>query len=246
MLFRNKLHTILLVLLLLYGALLTLSDLDYNSCYMDEAIPILIGQQLLRGEICTGCPYMTGSVLIQPVFTAIGESLGGLRGARAMNILFGLGATLIIYCTARLLLGKKYGLIAATLFLLSGQTLYLMKLATYDMIAAFFLSAAFLLIVVAEKAETQMLRNVALFEAAIVLAIASIAKYILPVFMPFLLLYVLYRQGWMRTIMFVVVPFCTLGAIYYLFAPFAPRAETFGQIENARTISQLPVTTLAV
>jgi hypothetical protein len=242
---RDRYHTLLVVLLLIYGLIFTVSDLDYNSCYMDEAIPILIGRQLLRGEVCTGCPYMTGSVLIQPVFTALGDALGGLRGARAMNILFGLGAALIVYCTARLLLGGRFGLIAATLFLLSGQTLYLMKLATYDMIAAFFLSAAFLMIVVAEKAQSPVLRNVALLEAAVILVIASISKFILPVFMPFLLLYVLFRHGWLKTVMLVVVPFCTLAAVYYLFAPFAPRAETIGQIDNARTISQLPVTTLA-
>lgn len=243
--FSHRCHALLLAFLLLYGLIFTAADLGYNSCYMDEAIPILIGRQLLHGEVCTGCPYMTGSVLIQPVFTALGDALGGLHGARAMNILFGLGAALIVYCTARLLIGGRFGLIAATIFLLSGQTLYLMKLATYDMIAAFFLSASFLMIVAAEKAHSPVLRNVALFEAAVILVIASISKYILPVFMPFLLLYVLFRHGWSKTVMLVVVPFCTLATVYYLFAPFAPRAETIGQIESARTISQLPVTTLA-
>ncbi len=243
--FSHRCHALLLAFLLLYGLIFTAADLGYNSCYMDEAIPILIGRQLLHGEVCTGCPYMTGSVLIQPVFTALGDALGGLHGARAMNILFGLGAALIVYCTARLLIGGRFGLIAATIFLLSGQTLYLMKLATYDMIAAFFLSASFLMIVAAEKAHSPVLRNVALFEAAVILVIASISKYILPVFMPFLLLYVLFRHGWSKTVMLVVVPFCTLATVYYLFAPFAPRVETIGQIESARTISQLPVTTLA-
>lgn len=231
--------------ILLYGLLITVLNLNYNSIYMDEAIPILIGRQLLEGAACTGCPYMTGSVLIQPVFMAIGDYLGGLYGARIMNTLIGLGLTIIIYLTARLMFNKKLGIIAAFLFICSGQTLYLMKLATYDMIAAFFLGFAFLMIVVSEKAETEDLRRIALFEGAFILFIAAITKYLIPCFIPFLLLYVLIKHGVRRTFVFYLLPLTALLVLFYFFAPFAPKAEVLGQVKNARNITNLPLATLA-
>lgn len=234
----------LLWLLLMYGFLITVLNLNYNSIYMDEAIPILIGQQLLAGEPCPGCPYMTGSVFVQPVFMAFGDSMGGLNGARIMNAFFGLALTVVVFLTARLLFDERIGFIAATIFIFSGQTLYLMKLATYDMIAAFFLGMAFLMLVVSTKTGPGPWRTFALLEAAAVLFIASVTKYLLPVFVPFLALCAVLRHGMRRTLLLYAAPVAVLLILYYLFAPYAPRAEIMGQVRSARSLTQLPLSTL--
>lgn len=131
-------------ILLLYGFTISFLNLNYNSVFFDEAYHIIIGHQVLNGQHCPACPYTTGTVLIHPIIAAIGDSLGGLQGARAMNIFIALGLTVIIYLTTLRLFDGKYGLIAAILFMFSGTTLYLAKLATYDMITAFFFGSVFL------------------------------------------------------------------------------------------------------
>ncbi|UCF05154.1 MAG: hypothetical protein JSV33_14745 [bacterium] len=234
----------LLLVLLMYGFLITVLNLNYNSIYMDEAIPILIGQQLLAGEPCPGCPYMTGSVFIQPIFMAFGDSMGGLNGARIMNAFFGLALAIVAFLTARLLFDEKIGFIAATIIIFSGQTLYLMKLATYDMIAAFFLGTAFLMLVVSTRAGSQLWRDLALLEGAVILFIASVTKYLLPVYIPFFLAYAVFKHGVRRTLILYIAPVAVLLLLYYLFAPFAPRAEIVGQVQSARSMTQLPLSTL--
>src|SRR3989338_8711623 len=89
-----------LPIILLYGLVAIAWNLDYNSVYHDEALNILMGRQVLSGLSCPGCAQNTGSVLIQPVLAAIGDFFWGLRGARAVGILFGLGLTAIVYFTA--------------------------------------------------------------------------------------------------------------------------------------------------
>ncbi|MCK4351276.1 MAG: hypothetical protein KAX13_10470, partial [Candidatus Krumholzibacteria bacterium] len=142
---RPAVMTFLLLGILLYALIISILTLDYNSVFIDAAFHITMGKQLLSGEPCDGCPSHTGSVTTWPIMAAYGDSWGGLYGARALTIAIGLATTLVIYLTARMLLGNRFAILAAAIFQFSGQALYLMKLATYDMLAAFFLSLAFLL-----------------------------------------------------------------------------------------------------
>lgn len=236
----------ILLIIVLYGLLMSAFGLDYNSPFYDETFPIVLGRQLLSGEPCPGCPYMTGSVLIQPVIVAFGDSIGGLHGARAMNILFGLALTLVIYLTARVLFNdERLGLIAAAIFVCSGQTLYLMKLATYDMIAAFFLGSAFLLLIVAEKTNSNAYRIVALLEGSIALFLASITKFLLPIFIPPLVLYVLVKHGQLKTALYCILPLMILALFYFCFAPYPPLSPVMGQIDLVREASHISLRTLA-
>ncbi len=235
----------LIWIVLLYGLIASLLNLDYNSVFIDEAYHISMGHQLLRGEPCPGCPYATGSVTIHPVIAALGDSIGGLYGARAVNIVLGLMLITVIYTASWLLFGdRRLGLIAAVLLLFSGQTMYLMKLATYDMTAAFFLATAFLMVVVSGRLCFTTYGNIALLLATVAVFFASITKYLLPVFIPPLLLYALLRHGYARTLIYSILPLTALLLYFLFYVPYPPLTRVFGQIESVRATSNVPLLTL--
>jgi 4-amino-4-deoxy-L-arabinose transferase-like glycosyltransferase len=236
-------HKIFLVIILLYGLLLSVFSLDYNSVFIDEAYHITMGKEILRGEPCPGCPFATGSVRIHPTLAAIGDMIGGIHGARMVNVLFGLGLTAIVYLTAVTLFEGSYGLITAFIFMCSGQTLYLMKLATYDMIAAFFLGASFCMFVVSAKAKTPWYRNMAIVGGSAALMLASITKYLLPVFIPALVLYVFFTHGFKRTLLYCVIPLVVLFGLYVLFDQYGPRTTVINQVRTYRDI-KVPLETV--
>jgi hypothetical protein len=240
MMIKREYHYFLLALVLLGGLLVTVTDLDYNSIFVDEAFHIVVGHQLLRGETCPSCTYVTGSIHIHPVIAAAGDSVAGLYGARFMNTLLGLATALFVYLTARMLFDRRSGLIAAAIFVFSGQALYLMKLATYDMAAAFFLSLSFLLIVASEKTPTELRSNLMLLAGTIALFLASITKYLIPAFIPVVLLYILYRQGFSRTLFGSFIPLAALIIVYFFGAVYPVKEGLIGTVENSRVSFRVP------
>ena len=237
---KQDYHYYLLALVLLCGFFITVLDLDYNSIFVDEAFHITVGQKLLRGEHCPGCTYVTGSTYIHPIIAAVGDSVAGLRGARFMNTLLGLAAALFIYLSGRMLFDRRTGLLATAIFVCSGQTLYLMKLATYDMTAVFFLSVSFLLIVASEKAVSELRSNVWLLAGTVALFLASITKYLVPAFIPVFMLYVLYRHGFWRTLFGSFIPLAALLVIYFFGAVYPVKEGLFGTVENSRVSFHVP------
>jgi 4-amino-4-deoxy-L-arabinose transferase-like glycosyltransferase len=171
----------LLGIILAYGFVITVLNLGYNSVYHDEALNILMGRQVLSGEFCPGCAQNTGSVIVQPVLSAIGDLLGGLKGARAVGIPFGLGLTAIIYLYAKKIFSVKNGLLSAAIFTFTGTTLYLSKLATYDIVSAFFLGLSFYLIVASENQPFTTRSALLLFAGSTFLFLAAMTKYVVSI-----------------------------------------------------------------
>ncbi len=240
---KSSHRRLLLLAVLLYGLIVSLTDLDYNSVFIDEAFQITMGQEIVRGEPCLGCPHHTGSVMIWPVLAALADSAGGIHGVRILNVVIGLLLTVIIYATAATMFGGNLGLVAAALFMCTGQTLYLMKLGTYDMIGAFFIGASFYMFVVSASTEAAWHRNLAIVFGAAALFLAAITKYLLPVFVPSLVLYVLFKHGIRRTALFCVLPLAVLGALYLGFDQYAPRIQVLGQVETYANI-KVPLATM--
>ncbi len=222
---------------------LTATRLDYNTVYHDEAFHILLGRQLLAGDPCPGCAFATGSAWIHPIVAALGDSLGGLAGARAMNMVFALGLAFVIFRTTRLLFGGAYGATAAVVFLFSGQTLYLSKLASYDMIAAFFLGLSFMLLLEARAAPRPASRRGLLLAGAVTLFLASITKYLVPVFVPLLLLWVFRRHGPRRALAWFLMPLALLAA-GYAWALYPEREALLGTMGASSVATQVPRSTL--
>jgi hypothetical protein len=242
---RESLPLTFLVLgILLYGLLSGIFSLDYNSVFVDEAFHITMGRELLSGAPCPGCASHTGSVTTWPLLAAYADEWGGLYGVRILTIAIGLAMTLVIYLTARMLLGNTYAILAAAIFQFSGQALYLMKLATYDIFAAFLLSLSFLLLVASEKVHSKGYEGLALMAGTFFLFLASITKYILPVFIPVFLVYILLKHGFWKFLVFSLLPLVVLSALYMIYAPYPPNPVTGEQLEVVRETARLPLGTL--
>jgi hypothetical protein len=240
---KSTYRRLFLLLILLYGLLISVFDLDYNSVFIDEAFQITMGQQLIRGEPCPGCPHHTGSVMIWPALAGVADSIGGIHAVRILNVIIGLALTVIVFATAAALFGEGLGFITAILFICTGQTLYLMKLGTYDMIAAFFLGASFFMFVASTAAKAPWHRNACIVFGSAALFLAAITKYLLPVFIPALVLYVFFKHGIRRTLLFCVLPLAVLAALYIVFDQYAPRAAVLGQVETYANI-KVPLATI--
>ena len=241
---RSRLHWILLAGLLAYGAVISAARIDYNSVFVDEAYHIVMGRQVAAGEHCPGCAAHAGSVMTWPLLAAYADAAGGLYGARALNVAFGLLLTLCIYLAARILFGREFGLLAAAIFLFSGQALYLMKLATYDMTAALFLGAALLCFVAAGRMDSTVYEGAALATGTVLLSLAAITKYILPVYIPVCVVYVILRHGIARCLLFVLAPLSAFMLLFFMFSPYPPNPQVLSTIEEVREVSRLPLRTL--
>jgi len=177
-----------------------------------------MGQKVISGQFCYTCKQYAGSAMIEPIVAAMGDYYGGLQGARVTSILFGLGLTAIIYWIARTLFEGKYGLISAMLFLFSGTTLYVSKLATYDIVSAFFLGLAFLLILLGEKSQSLLHKRSLLLAGASVLFVSAMTKYAVAIFIPPLVLYVFLRNRMLSVRLFFLLPLVIFISLYVYFA----------------------------
>jgi hypothetical protein len=240
----RRIHYILLAGVLAYGLVISIAKIDYNSVFVDEAYHIVMGRQLAAGVDCPGCQAHTGSVMTWPLFASFGDAFGGLYGARMMNVLLGLALTVCIYLATRMLAGRELGLLAAAIFMFSGQALYLMKLATYDMTAALFLGGAFLMTVAAHKAGSPAVEAAALVTATVLLCLSAITKYLLPAFIPVFMIYVILRHGLAKSLLFTLAPLTIFMTMFFWFSPYPPNPQVLYQIENAKEVSNLPLPTI--
>jgi hypothetical protein len=236
-------HNKYLLVILLYGFFAIGVNVNFNSPYHDEALNILMGRQILAHETIPGAAQNTGSVAIQPVFAALGDSIGGLWGARGVGIFFGLALTAIIYLSAHILLPKTQSLFAAALFLFSGTTMYLAKLATYDIVAAFFLGFSFLCILRAKASD----RHTALWllTGAVTLFLASITKYVAAIYAPPLLIFALVMKRRLLVVNALILPFLLLAAMYVWFALYPVADSLMGSMLSVYTESHVSKLQLA-
>lgn len=232
-----------LIALLIYGFFVITATLNFNSPYHDEALNILMGRQILAQETVPGAAQNTGSVAIQPVIAALGDSAGGIWGARATGIFFGLALTATIYFSALTLLPKTQSLFAAILFLLSGTTLYLSKLATYDIVAAFFLGLSFLCVLKSEQSEKH--RGSLLLTSSVALFLATITKYVVAVYAPPLLLCALFSKRRLLIVSNFIIPFLVLTGLYVWLALYPIADVLLGSMRSVYTETQISKLQLA-
>jgi hypothetical protein len=231
----------LLWLVMIYGLIAACWNLSHGSAAHDEALSIFMGRETLYGEYCPFCAQATGSVMIHPVLAALGDKVGGLNGARAVGTLFGLGLTWTLYHIGRILFSEKLALISAILLLFTGTSVYLSTLATYDIIAAFFLSLSFLLVLFSEKNRSPLW----LFAGAIVLFIASITKYTVAIYILPMMLYVLWRHKIFTALTHFVLPLVIFVVAYIYFALFPVWVDISGSMTSIYHEGRLPMSVLA-
>lgn len=127
---------------------LSASMVRARTAFGDEALYLSAGH-LEWSHWLHGTPipayqtWFSGAPVIYPPIGAIADRLGGLTAARLLSLVFMLGATVFVWCTAtRLLADKRAAFFAAALFAVLAPTLHLGSYATYDALALLLLAAA--------------------------------------------------------------------------------------------------------
>jgi 4-amino-4-deoxy-L-arabinose transferase-like glycosyltransferase len=157
-----------------------------NTAFQDEALYLYAGHleldHLQHGRPVPGefTAYFSGSPVLYPTLAAAIDSAFGLAGARALSLVFMLGATVLLYSLSRLLFNERAALCAAALFATTQSTLFLGHFATYDAAAIFLLALAAWIVV--RTADTSTIP--ACLVAAPVLALGVVIKYATLMFVP--------------------------------------------------------------
>lgn len=167
-------------------AVLSLRLIWGNTAFLDEAQYIWAGRTELLG-LTTGAhtpvyaSYFSGAPVIYPPLAGLADRVGGLAAARLLSLAFMLGATAMLWGTARALFGRRAALYATALFVILGSTQFLGSLATYDAMALFLLTLSVRLVVAArDRNDSTWL----LIAATAALALANATKYATGIFDP--------------------------------------------------------------
>ena len=122
-----------------------------DTAFADEALYLWAGRMewahWLHGHSLPGTgllgsgrpfqDYFSGAPQVYPPLGALCNSIGGLVAARALGLLFMLGATCLLYATVSRLLNRNAALFASALWAISEPALKLGAFATYDPMAVF-------------------------------------------------------------------------------------------------------------
>lgn len=172
---------------------LSLRLIRTNTAYADEALYLYAGRQELNhwihGTVVQDYQtYFSGSPHIYPPIGAIANTIGGLTGARALGLLFMMGATGLLYVTTANLFDRQSGYLAAASFTALGVTQFLSAFATYDPMALFLLAlSAYLVLGRQHKWDTLTTTLTVTVVAPSVLALDNATKYATALWDPFLL-----------------------------------------------------------
>jgi Dolichyl-phosphate-mannose-protein mannosyltransferase len=165
--------------LLAVQAVLTLRLLNADTAFQDEALYLWAGHRELA-YLLHGTPlppfaaFFSGAPVLYPPVGALADSIGGLAAARALSLLFMLGATTLLWASASRLFGRLAGFFAAGLFAVLGPVLHVGAFATYDAMSLFLVAlATWCVIRAAERRDA----TAWLVAAGVVLALANATAY---------------------------------------------------------------------
>ena len=132
---------------LIVQTLLTLRLLWADTAYQDEGLYLWAGHlqwaNWLHGTAIPPFPYyFSGAPVIYPPLGALADRAGGLAGARALSLVFMLGATTLLWSAARRRYGRRAAFFSAALFAVLGPTLHLGAFATYKALSLFLVALA--------------------------------------------------------------------------------------------------------
>jgi Dolichyl-phosphate-mannose-protein mannosyltransferase len=136
-----------LLIVLAVQAVLSVRLVRADTAFQDEATYLWAGHlqwaHWLHGTPIPPFPtYFSGAPVIYPPLGALADSLGGLAVARLLSLVFMLGATALLWGSARRLYGRRAAFFAAALFAVSGPVLHLGSFATYDALAVLLVALA--------------------------------------------------------------------------------------------------------
>lgn len=126
---------------------LRLSNLNYNTLFLDEAINALVGEDYLAREFGRhALQYHFGSYLY-PVLAGTLNELGGVIALRFGAAITTTAASIFIYLATRFVFDERAAFFAMLLFGLTGASISLGQLAVYDSLSIPFLALSLYLVI---------------------------------------------------------------------------------------------------
>jgi hypothetical protein len=176
--------------------------LGYNGPYLDESDYLYVGRLLKAGLPWNSYTYMFSSHIPLRVL-ALGESWGGLHGARAVAAVLGLcSLAFVVGATRALFKSTSVTVWAVALLSLAAPQVFISKYATYDVVCfCFFTLSGWLLIEGLQRRRWGWLWCLC---SSIVFAVAVLSKYVVVVHAPILGLVVAIRRP--RLLFVALVP----------------------------------------
>lgn len=184
-------RNISLPIILAIALILTAGNLSFNGAYYDEALHIIKGRLILQGDFSydpLGTTFGLG--LFYPTISAYLDSIGGLQLVRFFSSILGLTTLSLLYFTGKSLSCMRTGLLAALILTLQAPFIFISHFGTQDMLAITLFTLSIMLITYGYRLPERRIAYLSL--AVVVLFIASLAKYTVVLFVPFLLLLILY------------------------------------------------------
>lgn len=219
----NRLNWILTFIILL-ASVVRLIHINFNSPFLDEAIYIVLGRKILEGnlkEVLSSVSWVGGFPFFYPLLSAIAYSLGGILGSRILNVVLGTLSVFLIYHFAKQLKllaneegNKIVGLISSAFLATSAIPIAFSRLAIYDILS--FTLFLFGLVIWQQAVSNGSARKY-FFSAAIFFA-SFLAKYIVVIFLPFLVVLTFYlefaKERHLNTLKYFASPLAFLVATY--------------------------------
>ena len=201
---------------------LRITNILYNTLFVDEAVYVSGGRDLLAGLTDRHVLAWFGGSFFYPILTALADNLAGAVGIRMLSALLTTAAAIFVYLTARRLFTRQVAFWAMLVFGLAGGSISIGQFAVYDSLMLPLLAIALFCLINA----TQIGRRATwlyLALGALAFAAASLAKYTAIFYLPALCLtaaavYALQRRwrGIVKLCIFFVVPVMAMLGAYIL------------------------------
>lgn len=145
-----------LFLVLLVAALLR-SNLDYRTAFVDEAINLYGGWQMLHGQETYAATTHLGWPVLSFLPVGLAGWLGGLEAARGLTAIFGVLTVLFVMLVARKAYGGVAGFIAGGIFAVYGPAIFISTFTHQDAQSVMFASIGVYLWISALKDDRDLL-----------------------------------------------------------------------------------------
>ena len=188
-----------LAVVLAVQTLLSLRLVKADTAFQDEALYLWAGHlewaHWLHGQpLPPFATYFSGAPVAYPPLGALADSLGGLAGARVLSLFFMLGATVLVWDSARRIDGPRTAFFAAALFAVLGPTLHVGTFATYDALSVLLIAVAAWLVI---RAGARQEATGSMVAAGVALALANVCTYSSALFDP-VILAIAFLVAWPR------------------------------------------------
>ncbi len=174
-------RALMIVILLMSAAMRT--NLTYRSAFVDEAITLFTGWNLLRGEQTMALNTRMGWPPISCIPLGLADQVGGLAAARGVNAACGVLTVALVMLMARRLYGRAAGYVAGGIWAVSGIAIFVSTFAHSDSLSLLFFSGGLYAWVVASGRHSRWLYPT----GSLLLTLSVLTKYpaVVPVLMAF-------------------------------------------------------------